>query len=499
MPDQEIDYNLKLTADTAGAKSASKELREVGNAAQEASAGVGQEGAALEDNAKKTETLGMKKGELKKLVRELGHEFSIAGMAARAMLNPIVAAFSAAIAIFGYAKQKLEEWNKALDEAAERNAGKDFLPGIEAKAKSLNEAAGASAAFHESLKQIGAAEDAFGQKVKLAIDKLHEFIAAQTEVRNAAEANEIARVNLAEKQGKISGSQGIVQRAGIQEHYRKMGEAQQTDAENAELSLKQKELEHDKAQARTLEADALQKKAAADKLRAEQAKGTADLPGAQKAREEAEKALKVAQDKADAAREKATRSQRVAQGMGGSFGGSYGTAADEQAARAAEDAAKLAEQDLGRARTREAKDKRAMDEIPVLGAPVFAEARTAEQRATDNVQRIQELERQVALLQETLPMRQNARAMASGLKSSTAAMNTEGALQEKVNQGAEKEAQLVEHAAQSAESGTAMKASLLEALKKQRANNVETKAILDQFAADIDSLKNTRKLSPPGT
>jgi hypothetical protein len=173
--------------------------------------------------------------------------------------------------------------------------------------------------------------------------------------------------------------------------------------------------------------------------------------------------------------------------------------AAEEKARRAEAAAKSAEEDLNRAKKREAQDKRAMDEIPVLGAPIFAGARTAEQKAANNAQRIQELEQQVALLQETLPIRQNARAEASGLKSSTAAMNTEGELQGKLNQGAEKEAQLSEHVAQSIESGTALKVSMIEALKKQKADNAETKAILDQFAEDISSLKNTRKLVPPGT
>jgi hypothetical protein len=500
MPDNEtLQYKLQTIFDETGTKQAAAGMKDVGAAGTQATAGVGQLGDAVEGTAKKSEFLGLKTGELKRLTRELGHEFPLAGMAARAMINPIVGAFTAAIAIFGYAKQKLEEWNKALDESAARNAGKDFLPGIEAKAKSLNEAAGASAAYHESLKQIGAGEDEFSTKVKLAIDKLHEFIAAQTEVRNAAEANEIARVNLAEKQGKISGSQGIVQRAGIQERYRKMGEAQQTQGENAELGLKQKELAHDKAQAQDLEADYMKKKAAADKLRAAQAEGAGDLPNAQKAREEAEKELKVVQAKATAARETATRAQRTTAGLGPGFGGSQGDAAAEQNARAAEEAARLAEQDLNRARNREAQDKRAIDEIPVQGAPIFAAERTAAQKATNNSQRIPELEQQVTLLQETLPMRQNARAMASGLKSSTAAMNTEGALVDKVNQGGEKEAQLSEHVTQSIESGSALKVSMIEALKKQKKDNEETKAILDEYAAAIERLNNIRKSSVPGS
>ena len=63
----------------------------------------------------------------------------------------------------------------------------------------------------------------------------------------------------------------------------------------------------------------------------------------------------------------------------------------------------------------------------------------------------------------------------------------------------EGERQLGQHIAQSIESGNALTATMIEMLKKQSAKNAHDKLILDQFGADIESLKNTRKLAPPGT
>ena len=490
MPDEILQYKLQTIFDGTGTTAAAEGLKNVGKEGQKAVEGVKQESDALEDNAKKTEHLGMKKGELKKLVRELGHEFPIAGMAARAMLNPIVAAFSGAIAIFGYAKQKLEEWNKALDEAAERNAGKDFLPGIEAKAKSLNEAAGAAAAFEESLKAAFSAEDQFSTKIKLAIDKLHEFVAAQAEVDSAVEANEIARVNLREKTGKIGDVEGIAQRSAIREKYRKLGEDRKTSGENEELRLKQEEYSHAIDQAPGLEADAGRRRAVADKLKAAQAQATADLPNAQKAMEEAEKAQKQAQEKADKAREKAEANKGVNQFMGIPW---------DQAARKAEEEATTAAQNYGRAKKRVGQDKQATEEIPVLGAPIFSEAGLAEQRAQRNNQRIIELEKEIGTLKETLPIRQATRAVVSDIKSGTAAMDTQGAIAEKVTEGEQKWRGLKQHVIDAVDSGHAVRESMVEALKAQKKDNAETKAILDQYGMDIKSLINTRKLAVPGT
>lgn len=518
MPDETLDIAIKVrTDDLSKIKQTGQELKAVGQAAQEAAQ---KDAGASDEAAKKTGFLSLKKTELKKLVRELGHEFPLAGQAAKAMMDPVLAAFMGAIAIFGHAKQKLEEWNKALDEAAEKNAGKDFLPGIEAKSKSLHEAAVSSAEFHESLKNIGAAEDEFSAKVKLAIDKLHEFMAAQAEVRNASEASEIARINLAEKQGKMTGTQAIVARAGVKERYRKMGEEQQTAGENAELAMKEKELAHAKGQAGSLEADYATKKAAADKLRAAQAQATADMPVDTKRLEEAEKAKLAELDKAQAAREKAEAAKRASQGMGGNWGGSFETTREEEtAAKEAEAKANAAVAAFDAAKKKVDQDKAAMDEIPIKGAPVFSAARMAEQRAMNNANRIEALGQETTTLREILPIRQGGRAEAGRIKSGTAAMEVQGELQDKFNAGRDKERQLSDHIDHSVTAGSPVDTKTIQSYQGQVEQNQQlgrvitagnkmvgdaisknsevTAASYAELAKRLSSLENTRKLNPP--
>ena len=151
MPD-EREFKIRITGDASSSVAA---FQQAGQAAQQtksklaeltaeqkAQATAGQGAGGVQEDSKNTEELtkktgflNLKKTELKKLVRELGHEFPLAAQAGKMMMNPMVASLTLGIGAFNYLKQKLDEWNQALDEAAERNAQRDFLPGIEAKAK----------------------------------------------------------------------------------------------------------------------------------------------------------------------------------------------------------------------------------------------------------------------------------------------------------------------------------------------------------------------------
>ena len=504
MADETLDIAIKVrTDDLSKIKQTGQELKAVGQAAQEAAQ---KDGGASDESAKKTEFLSLKKGALKKLVRELGHEFPIAGMAAKAMMDPIGVAFTGAIAIFGYAKRALDDWNSEMDKTAERNAEKDFLPGIEAKSKSLHEAAAASAEFHESLKNISAGEDEFSSKVKLAIDRLHEFVAAQAEVRNASEASEIARINLAEKQGKMTGTQAIVARAGVKERYREMGERQQTAGENAELALKEKELAHAEGQAPSLEADYEVKKAAADKLRAKRAQAVADLPVADKRVKEAMEVELAAWDEVKRTSDNLDAAKRYSLGGGGNWrarGMTESTRREEMEVQKANEKAKAAVAAVEKARDRFDRDQADIDKIPINGAPVFSAEKMAAARADDNTRRIVSLGQETATLREILPVRQGGRAEANRIKSDTAGMETAGEMQEKLNQGNEKAAQLNQHIQHAADSGSSLDASTIQALKKQVEHNAEVKAQLDGLGQTISnqvkSLGNRQKFSPPGS
>src|SRR5512132_1534529 len=112
----EGQFPIKITGDASSMVAASREtnqsldqvkikLSEL-TPAQKANAQAGDEaGSAAKEQSRQLEFLGLKTGELKKLTRELGREFPIAGTAARLMINPIVAAFSIAITVFGAAKK----------------------------------------------------------------------------------------------------------------------------------------------------------------------------------------------------------------------------------------------------------------------------------------------------------------------------------------------------------------------------------------------------------
>jgi hypothetical protein len=223
----------------------------------------GDAGRQLNEHSEKMKFLGVHTGELKKLTRELGQEFPVAGMAARLMINPIVGGLTLAIMVFGAAKSALDAWNKALDEAAARNASHDFLPGIEAKKAALDAARASAAEFAVALENIGAAEDRFKTSVSQAIDKLHEFVNAQAEVNSAAEAKEMAETDLKQKQGKLTEVGGIKARAEIRERYRKQQDDLKTKGEQDELGFQQSELEQDKQSQDSLKAAA---KAAREKV-----------------------------------------------------------------------------------------------------------------------------------------------------------------------------------------------------------------------------------------
>jgi len=103
------DFEIKIvtSADLAAAKAAAQELTNVATATKASASAATEDGQNTEELARQTGFLSLKKTELKKLVRELGHEFPIAGMAGRMMMNPIVASLSLGIMAFSAAKKAL--------------------------------------------------------------------------------------------------------------------------------------------------------------------------------------------------------------------------------------------------------------------------------------------------------------------------------------------------------------------------------------------------------
>ena len=265
--------------------------------------------------------------------------------------------------------------------------------------------------------------------MKLAIDKLHEYIAAQAEVNSAAEGKEVADVNLKEKIGKLTGVQAIEARGAIKEKYRKQGDELKTKGENEALALKEAELKHSQEQEPGLEYDAGTKRRAADELKARLAASKANLPGAQKSLEEADKEAGL---KAEAAgkKEDELRSLRGSARFGLVSGGALREAGG--ALTKAQQEAETAKQARDRQRRIVDEYKTDASEIPQKLLPqAEGAAKIAEMKATQNVQRITSLEPEIGELKETLPIRQAGRQAAGGLKDQTTQLDMAAQIEER--------------------------------------------------------------------
>jgi hypothetical protein len=495
MSDEIFEYKLRTTAEGSGAKETAQGLDKVADSAKkfseaskEAAQSATEDAKHTEEQTKQTGFLSLKKTELKKLVRELGHEFPIAGMAARAMMNPIVAAFTGAIAIFGYAKQKLEEWNQALDAAAERNASKDFLPGIEAKKDALGQAATSAAEFATSLANVGKAEDKFKTSVSQAIDKLHEFINAQAEVNSAGEAKELAEVDLKQKTGKLDEVGAIKQRTAIRQRYRKAQDDLKTKGEQDEIKLEETELEHDKDSQISMVAAAADARKKRDALKARRAQAQKDLEQGKKKEAEYEQEFGAAAEAVDSG----PRGLNASPWDGGQGRGNDSAAAVEklEEARRQRDAQRKfnkANEDLI--------NKLDQSQLPdAEGAASVADA-----RAKSNAERVNELERTLPGKREVVGIREKGREVAGGLKDQTGGIEAAAQIAGELAQGQAKEAQLQEQVARSVESGTAVRVETLNALKAVIKHDQELTAELKALTQRMESHDNSRKLSPPGT
>ena len=124
------------------------------------------------------------------------------------------------------------------------------------------------------------------------------------------------------------------------------------------------------------------------------------------------------------------------------------------------------------------------------------DAATAQKRAKDNAERVNELGRSLPLKREVLGIRESGREMAGGLKDQATAMDASGQIAEKLNQGREKEKQLLETVTSAAHSGNAVKEEVIKALN---AIHQQNEALASELRARIASLEGTRKASVPST
>jgi hypothetical protein len=463
------DFQIKIvtTADLNAAKASAQELTNVATATKASAAAASEDGKAAEALTQKTGFLNLKKTELKKLVRELGQEFPIAGQAGRMMMNPIIASLSLGIMAFGAMKKKLDEWDATLEASAKQNASKDFLPGIEAKKEALDQATASAAEFAVALGNIGRAEDKFKTSVSQAIDKLHEFMNAQAEVNSAGEAKELAEVDLKQKTGKLDEVGAIKQREAIKARYRKTQDDLKTKSEQDEIKLQETELEHDKQPSLVQAEEAARKKR--DTIKARQAQAKKDLETGETKSKEYEAAVAKAQEEADAIEK---REEEGGYQIG--FEGKGLNAVTQAKEKLAEAQRMKAAQDRFNARNKRLiKDT---DEGPLPKAE--GEFSVAESRAKTNAERINELDRTLPGKREVVGIRKQGRETAGGLKDRTTAIETAGQIAQELKQGQEKAAELNRQILSAARSGGPVTAEVLKAFQAQEALNNKVAAEL---------------------
>ena len=111
---QSEEINVKMGIDGSSISSGLRSIKEsISNWASQMGGAAGGE---------KTSFFGMGRGEVGRLVRELKTAFPEAGFAARLFLNPVVAAFTAAIYIVTTFKQAILELNTVLDSMEDRKS-----------------------------------------------------------------------------------------------------------------------------------------------------------------------------------------------------------------------------------------------------------------------------------------------------------------------------------------------------------------------------------------
>lgn len=254
------EFQIKITGDASGLVEASKKAE-----------------SALGGIEKATEGSAERSKELKKVLGELGREFPILGTLGRAAMNPIIAVAGLATMAFTHAKKALDDWNAAMDEAQKRAASADFAQGMAARADAARDAASGTAAFGTELRNALETEDDFAKKTQTAIDKLHEFRNAQTEVSSAAEAADMAAIDAAQKTGSLSEVEAISARGKVRERYREERLLAQKKAEEEEIRLREEELRQAEADLPRQAQQAEQAKQLRDTLKGRLAQAEKDL------------------------------------------------------------------------------------------------------------------------------------------------------------------------------------------------------------------------------
>jgi hypothetical protein len=133
-------------------------------------------------------------GEVKKSIRELSHEFPLAADALRLLTNPVGGALAIGIGMFTYAKEKLDEWNKSLDEQAEVLRKPDFAEAIKARKDVLESAEVSAAQYIDKMAHLIDPEEHYQKVIQSQIALLQARNAAMNTVADATNGLDEAKL-----------------------------------------------------------------------------------------------------------------------------------------------------------------------------------------------------------------------------------------------------------------------------------------------------------------
>jgi hypothetical protein len=333
--------------------------------------------------------------ELNRLVPGLGE--NLRGLAVMGF-NPLIGLAMLVGTGFYQAKKALDDWNKSLDESGAAAAKSDFTDGIQARITVLNALIEATQTYADKEAQLALNE----QNIAGALDDQLRLLAAIEQARGqqtqAQKALAEAQVTKAEQAGKITPSQAIEQKAEIERQFNLKEYQDKIAAGNDRLAAQQTAL----ATANFFQPvfDNLKKVADANAADAEgKFKAAEDQLKSLKSPAEIAAKLKPLTDALEAAAKELEKQKGIAADV--AVGGSPETIEYQNSVVAA------AQASLDAANNALALQKKVIFQATAATSPearaqlkkIEDDAKEADKKATDNVEEISKLTRQVSALQ----------------------------------------------------------------------------------------------------
>lgn len=316
MPDSDhsLELLLKTKADLAGAKSVQAALeltiakmKALGRETSAQEAQLTKVKSAIEaynkahgEGGEKMKLFGEETTEAKHAARELAEQFPLVSAALKILINPVGGVLSLAIIAFSTVKEKLDEWNKSLDETAERLADPTFAEAIKARREALEAGEIAAASYVDKMAHLIDPEEAYAKALTSQIEIMNARNAAMGQVDDATHGFDQAKAKHGQDLQEAALTDMLAR--GIITYQQYTQQKLQLDVDYI-AKLNQLEVQHEKQKVERENADRWKVINEEDKLLDHQKKRQPELEkSATEAHEKAVSAnAKVARDKADLA------------------------------------------------------------------------------------------------------------------------------------------------------------------------------------------------------